>query len=469
MVFASNAFLFFFLPITLILYYLARKKRAVANAVLTVLSLLFYAWGEPRFVLIMLLSIVINWLCALGIEALRNKSGKGKLLLIVAVTVNVALLGVFKYADFAIGSVNSLLGVEIPLTHIALPIGISFFTFQAMSYVIDVYRGKGQAQRNLGNVCLYISFFPQLIAGPIVRYETVAGEIQGRTETREDFYAGARRFMVGYAKKALLANAMGKLVDYVFALPGGEMTVSLSWLGAACYLIQVYYDFSGYSDMAIGLGRMFGFHFLENFNFPFIAKSVTEFWRRWHISMCTWFRDYVFFPLGGSRVKSKWRLAFNMLAVWILTGLWHGADWTYVCWGLLFFAVLLAEKLTGLGKWMEKHKIGHLYAMALVTLITVLIRSSSISSAFSYIKTMFGFGGSALFDRLTWFLIKEYLWYIVAAVVCSLPLGAFIRRRLRIPEGVWEIACGVAIACVMLAAVANTSATGYNPFIYYNF
>ena len=469
MVFASNAFLFFFLPITLILYWLAHKKRAFANAVLTVMSLLFYAWGEPKFVLVMLLSILINWLVALGIEKLSGKQSKRKLLLAAGIAANVAILGVFKYADFAIGSVNSLLGTEIPLTGIALPIGISFFTFQAMSYIIDVYRGKGQAQKHFGNVCLYISFFPQLIAGPIVRYETIAGEIEGRQETSADFYEGARRFMVGYAKKAILANAMAKLVDYVFALPAGGMTVTLSWMGAACYLIQVYYDFSGYSDMAIGLGRMFGFHFLENFDFPFIAKSVTEFWRRWHISMCTWFRDYVFFPLGGSRVKTRRRLAFNMLVVWLLTGLWHGADWTYVCWGLMFFAVLLTEKLTGLAKWMEKHAVGHLYAMVAVTVITVLIRSSSISAAFGYIKTMFGFGGAAFADRLTWFVFKEYLWYIFAAVVCSLPLGRCIKRWLRIPDGVWEVACGVAIAALMLIAVANTSATGYNPFIYYNF
>ncbi|MBQ3761382.1 MAG: MBOAT family protein [Clostridia bacterium] len=469
MVFSSNAFLFFFLPAVLILYYIVRRNRTAANAVLTVMSLLFYAWGEPKFVLVMLLSIAVNWAMALLIEKNERKQRVKKACLTVGIVVNVLILGVFKYASFAIRNLNSVFKLGIVDPGIALPIGISFFTFQAMSYIIDVYRGKGKAQKHFMGVCLYISFFPQLIAGPIVRYETVADQLVNRRESVEDFTCGVRRFMVGFCKKAILANTLARLVDYVYALESGRMSVCLGWIAAAAYLIQVYYDFSGYSDMAIGLGRMFGFHFLENFNLPFIAKSVTEFWRRWHISMCTWFRDYVFFPLGGSRVKSRARLLFNMFAVWALTGLWHGAEWTFVCWGVGFFAVLAVEKLTGLGKWMEKHALGHLYAMLVVVVITVLIRAQDISSAGRFYKTMFGLDGAPFFDGLTWFLLKEYLWYLIAAVVCALPLADAVKKKLRVPDGAWQIVSGAALLVLMLIAVGDTVAGGYNPFIYYNF
>ena len=469
MVFSSSAFLFFFLTITLALYYAARKSRWLSNLVLTLMSLLFYAWGEQRFVVIMLGSIVLNWLTALGLKALKDGKSLRRALLTLGVAMNVSLLAIYKYAGFAVRNVNALFDLHLPDPGIALPIGISFFTFQAMSYIIDVYRGKGEAQRSFLNVCLYISFFPQLIAGPIVRYESVALELTGRRETLDDFCEGARRFMLGFAKKAVLANTLARLVDYVYALEASSASVFLYWLAAISYLVQVYYDFSGYSDMAIGLGRMFGFHFPENFILPFISKSVTEFWRRWHISMCTWFRDYVFFPLGGSRVKSRARLIFNMFVVWALTGLWHGAEWTYVCWGLSFFVILVIEKLSGLGKWMEKHPVGHLYAMAAVVIVTVLIRARDISQAGVFYKTMFGFSGAPLFNGLSWFVVKEYFWYLLAAVLCSLPFGEFIKKRLHIPDGAWQILSGACIALAMLLAVANTVAGDYNPFIYYNF
>ena len=336
MVFSSNAFLFFFLPIVLGVYYIFRKNRTAANSILTIFSLLFYAWGEPSFVFVMLLSIFINWIFALGIDHYRARTRAAKAILFASCVMNIGLLGVFKYTSFIVTNVNKAFSVSIPDPGLALPIGISFFTFQAMSYVIDVYRGKGEVQKNFMGVCLYISFFPQLIAGPIVRYQTIADEIKNRRETLDDFCTGLRRFLVGFAKKAILANNLALVVDKVFAYPQSEISVALMWYAAIAYLIQVYYDFSGYSDMAIGLGRMFGFHFLENFNYPFLSKSVAEFWRRWHISLTTWFRDYVFFPLGGSRVKTG-RLIFNMFVVWSLTGLWHGAEWTYLVWGVGFF------------------------------------------------------------------------------------------------------------------------------------
>ncbi len=469
MVFSSNAFLFFFLPAVVILYYLVRKNRAAANTVLTLMSLLFYAWGEPRFVLVMLASIVINWLTALAIEKERENTGRKKALLTGGIVVNVLILGVFKYTSFAIRNINSLFKTHIVDPQIALPIGISFFTFQAMSYIIDVYRGRGHAQKNFMDVCLYISFFPQLIAGPIVRYETVAEQLKNRVEKAEDFAAGIHRFMVGFCKKAILANTLAHLTDYVFALEASKLSVGLSWLGAASYIIQVYYDFSGYSDMAIGLGQLFGFHFPENFLMPFVSKSTTEFWRRWHVSMGSWFRDYVFFPMGGSRVKTKARLLFNMLVVWLLTGLWHGAEWTFVCWGLAYFAFLAVEKMTGFNKWMEKHWIGHIYTSLVIVAVSVLIRSSSVAAAGQYYKVMFGLAGAPLSNRLNGFMLKEYLWYLIPALLCALPTGEFIKQRLKIPDGVWEIAGGAALILCMVIAVANTASGGYNPFIYYHF
>ena len=473
MVFASTEFIFWFLPLFLLCYFGigALTKGKSKNLTLLIFSLIFYSWGEPVYVLLMVYSTCLDYTCGRMIEKGENTGNTRlkKIFLAVSLVGNLLPLTFFKYLDFLLINTNNLFSLSIPLLNLTMPIGISFYTFQTMSYSIDVYRGKVKAQHNIIAFGTYVTLFPQLIAGPIVRYETVAEEITGRTETADDFCEGIRRFMLGFSKKAILANTLARLVDAVYVLPEGEISVTLSWIAASAYLMQVYYDFSGYSDMAIGLGKMLGFEFLENFNYPYISKSITEFWRRWHISLGTWFRDYLFFPLGGSRVKSKWRLAFNMLVVWALTGLWHGAEWTYVCWGLLFFAVLIAEKLTGLGKWMEKHAVGHLYAMAAVVVITVLIRSSDISSALAFYKTMFGLNGAPLFDRLTLFMLKEYAWYLVPAVLCGLPVGRAIKNRLRLGDAAWELLSGASLALTTVLAVANVVAGGYNPFIYYNF
>ena len=468
MVFSSNAFLFFFLPIVLGFYYLFRKNRTAANTILTVFSLLFYAWGEPAFVLIMLASIFMNWLFALGIDRYRAGKCAAKAIVVVSCVMNIGLLGVFKYTSFVVTNLNKAFSLSIPDPGLALPIGISFFTFQAMSYVIDVYRQKGEVQKNFMGVCLYISFFPQLIAGPIVRYQTVADEIKNRKETVEDFCAGVRRFLVGFAKKAILANNMAIVVDKVFACSQSEMSVALMWYAAIAYLIQVYYDFSGYSDMAIGLGRMFGFHFLENFNYPFLSKSVAEFWRRWHISLTSWFRDYVFFPLGGSRVKTG-RLIFNMFVVWSLTGLWHGAEWTYVVWGVGFFLVQVIEKLTGIGKHMEKKWYGHLYAMFFVVVVTVLIRSSSIAHAFNHYKTMFFLSGAPLWNNLTSILAHEYGFFFILSIIVSLPVGEWLERKMHIPSAVSEIVRFAGLIAVTVIAISYVIVGSYNPFIYFNF
>ena len=470
MVFSSKIFLFYFLPAVLILYYLIRRNRKLSNLFLTLVSLLFYAWGEPKFVLVMMASIAVNWLFGLWVDRVHEDRRKAKGVVALMAVFNLGLLGVFKYLTFLMGSVKSWFGLSFPVPQIALPIGISFFTFQAISYVVDVYRGDGKVQKSLINVCLYISFFPQLIAGPIVRYRTVAEEITNRRENLPDFTQGCQRFMVGLCKKLILANQLGLLVDTAFGLEAGNLSVVSSWIAACAYLMQVYYDFSGYSDMAIGLGRMFGFHFLENFNFPFLSKSVAGFWRRWHISLCTWFQDYLYFPLGGSRVKSTWRLLFNMFMVWGLTGLWHGAAWTYVLWGVGFFAIQAIEKLTGMGKWMEKHgAIGHFYAMFFVVTITVMIRSDNLGVAWKFYGTMFGLNGARFWDATAGVFLREYGAFLAASVVCGLPVVAWLRDKVRIPDGALRVAGGAALAVLTVVALSYVIVVDYNPFIYFNF
>ena len=462
MVFSSLIFTGMFLPIVYLVNLFLPLK--LSNIFLLAASVFLYAWGEPVYVLILLGCIAVNYVLARLIARGNHK----KLLVTLAVIANLAVLIVFKYADFLINTVNGLLGTHIPLTHIVMPIGISFFTFQAMSYVIDVYRGKGRVQKNLMNVCLYISFFPQLIAGPIVRYQTVADEIQNRRENFDDFIEGTVRFMRGLCKKMLLANNLGLLVDTAFALETSQLSVVSAWLAACAYLMQVYYDFSGYSDMAIGLGRMFGFHFLENFTYPFISRSVAEFWSRWHISLGTWFRDYLYIPLGGSRV-SKPRLVFNMMVVWTLTGLWHGAAWTYFLWGFGFGVFLVIERLTGLGKWMSEHKIGHFYAMFVVVTITVMIRSDNLHVARIFYGSMFGLGGAPLWNPLTGAFLREYGAFLAAGVLFSLPVPELLRDRLHVSPNLMKVAGSACLLALTFVAVTYIAVGSYNPFIYFNF
>lgn len=470
MVFSSNIFLYFFLPVVLLGYAICWRWRKVSNVFLTLVSLFFYAWGQPRFVFVMMASIFFNWLFALWIDREKQKPEKGhaKLALVLALIMNLGLLGVFKYLVWLINNVNNWFSLSLPVPEIALPIGISFFTFQAMSYVIDVYRGDGKVQRNLINVTLYISFFPQLIAGPIVRYQTIADEIENRRENIHDFTAGAHRFLIGLCKKTLLANTLGLMVDSFFGLERASLSVGGAWIAAISYLMQVYYDFSGYSDMAIGLGRMFGFHFQENFRYPFLAKSVAGFWRRWHISLTSWFQDYVYIPLGGSRV-SKPRLVFNMFVVWALTGLWHGAAWTYVLWGIGFFIMLAIERFTGLGKWMEKHPIGHFYAMLMVVFFTVMIRCDNLSHAWSMYGSLLGVSGAPLWNETTGVLFRESFWFFIAALICGLPVRDFIIQKLHVREGVVQVVGAVLLVGLTLISVSYIAVNSYNPFIYFNF
>jgi alginate O-acetyltransferase complex protein AlgI len=351
---------------------------------------------------------------------------------------------------------------------VALPIGISFFTFQAMSYVIDVYRKKGKVQYNPLQVGLYVSLFPQLIAGPIVRYETVAEQIEHRVENFKDFSAGITRFCIGLGKKVLIANNMAVVADAAFDLIINnefQASVGMAWLGAIAYTLQIFFDFSGYSDMAIGLGQMFGFHFEENFNYPYISKTVTEFWRRWHISMQTWFRDYVYIPLGGSRV-SKPRLIFNIFVVWLCTGIWHGANWTFIAWGLMYFVILTFERLTGLSK--KEYWWGHIYTMVLVIIGWVIFRSTGLGTAFLYIKAMFGIGAKGICDKAVWAYIAQNWIYFVFALIGCAPLVPAIDRKLK-DNKVWNMVYVVTVVAIMVVSVSFISNNAYNPFIYFNF
>ena len=463
MVFSTTTFILLFLPIVLIVYYFPpiRKHRSISNLVLSLASLFFYAWGEPSFVLVMLGSIFVNWALGLLVDKFRNTK-RAKTPLIAAVVVNVALLFVFKYLTFLLTNFNLLFNKNIDTLNISLPIGISFFTFQAMSYVIDVYRGHGKAQKNPLNVILYISFFPQLIAGPIVRYETVAEEINNRVETFEDFSSGVYRFLIGLSKKVLLANNLAVLADAAF--DGQKPTVLSAWIGALAYSLQIYFDFSGYSEMAIGLGRMFGFHFLENFNYPYVSRSITEFWRRWHMSLGTWFRDYVYFPLGGSRVDSKARLVFNLFVTWTLTGIWHGANWTFLMWGLLYFVLLTVEKLTGFDK--KSGFFGHIYTMLFVVLGWVLFRSESIGNALSYMTSMFGIGAK-LYDGYMLTYLSSYKVYFIAGILACFPIQKLFKDKIN--SKVYNCVSAAVLFVLFVLSLSFMVKGAYNPFIYFNF
>ena len=470
MLFASTVFIFAFLPAVLLLYYVVLKKfRTAQNILLLVASLLFYAWGEPKYVLIMILSIIVNYLFGLLVDKFRASKTKSRLVIALTVVFNLGVLYIFKYLMFTIENINSIAGLHLSVPNIVLPIGISFFTFQAMSYVIDVYREKGEAQKNPLNVGLYISFFPQLIAGPIVRYETVAYQIKHREESFEKFSEGVCRFIIGLAKKVLLANTMAVVADYAFDMPNSELTVVMAWVGAIAYTFQIFFDFGGYSDMAIGLGKMFGFDFLENFNYPYISLSVSEFWRRWHMSLGTWFRDYVYFPLGGSRVKSKARLVFNLFVVWSLTGIWHGANWTFLCWGLMYFVLLTIEKLIGWEKkYPDKMKIlRRIYTLFFVVMGWVLFRADSIGDAGAYFATMFG--GGNLIDDTTIYYALNYIVYFVIAILVSTPIFKKLSLKANGDNPAIVAVSTVGLCILLLVSVSYIVKGAYNPFIYFNF
>ena len=473
MLFSSAIFLFAFLPITFLVYYMINPK--FRNIWLFLVSVFFYAWGEPRFVLIMLFSIIMNYGLGLLADNYRG-TDYGRVVIITTVILNLVLFFCFKYLNFTIQNLNSLLKITLPQTHILLPIGISFFTFQAMSYVFDVYKGNGNVQKNPFYVGLYITFFPQLIAGPIVRYETVSREINCRKENFNDISTGIERFIIGLGKKVIISNQWAILADYAFNMnqTGNLHSASLAWIGAIAYAFQILFDFSGYSDMAIGLGKMFGFHFLENFNYPYFSESVSEFWRRWHISLGSWFRDYIYIPLGGSRVKQS-RLICNLFIVWLLTGVWHGANWTFILWGLWYFILLAFEKLTGYPKRFKNiFLLGYyrIWTLFCILIGWVLFRSSNVTQAFNYIKCMFSFR-SDLSAAYVGYLFKDNFILLIISIVLSVPILKWLSEQIRKHKTVYQpyfnIIYSLFLVLIFVIAISFVVNTSYDPFIYFNF
>ena len=466
MLFSSIPFLYYFLPCVLLLYFLAPGK--LKNSVLMLSSLFFYGWGEPKYLILMLLSITQGYVFGRLVEKYRGKK-RARLFLTLSVVFSFLMLGYCKYADFFISSFNAVTGLSIPLLKIALPIGISFYTFQIVSYVIDVYRGDVAAQRNYINLAAYISMFPQLIAGPIVRYADIAAQLDSRIHSFAAASKGIRRFIIGLSKKILLANVLGELVDGF--KQADDKSVLFYWLYAVAYTLHIYFDFSGYSDMAIGLGHVFGFDFLENFNYPFISRSITEFWRRWHMSLGSWFRDYLYIPLGGNRV-SRGRWIFNIAVVWAATGLWHGAAWNFVAWGVYFAVLLVLEKLF-LKKWLDRSPVlGHAYVMLLVIFSFVLFDAATLRSAGATIGAMFGAGGipAASFEAL--YNLRSYAVVLIFGIIGSTPLPKLAVERIRKISG-GDALINAVEPVVLLALLAVSTAFlidgSFNPFLYFRF
>ncbi|MDO4743755.1 MAG: MBOAT family O-acyltransferase [Clostridia bacterium] len=466
MLFSSIPFLYYFLPIVVTLYAIAPKF--LKNTVLLIASLVFYAWGEPKYVFLMIATVSVGYVLGILIEKFRGRR-LSKVFMTLSVVSSLAALGYFKYADFFIANFNRITGLSIPLLRLVLPIGISFYTFQILSYTIDVYRGTVAAQKNPINLATYVALFPQLIAGPIVRYSDISRQLTERTHSFEKTAHGIRRFIIGLSKKIILANSLGELCDAF--MQSGDKSVAFFWLFAVCYSLQIYFDFSGYSDMAIGLGKLFGFEFMENFNYPFISKSITDFWRRWHISLGSWFRDYVYIPLGGNRVK-KPRLLFNIFIVWFLTGFWHGAEWNFIIWGLYFGILLTVEKFY-LSDFLKKHKFfSHIYLVFFVAISFVIFSANNLSQAISYVGGMFGIGGVPLVSAEWLYYLKSYGVIALVAAVASTPLPKKMFGYLYKNKSVAKTLDLLEIPALLLLLLISTAylADGsFNPFLYFRF
>lgn len=468
MLFSSIVFLFTFLPAVMILYYLLPVR--FRNVILLLASLVFYAWGEPVYLFLMLLSILFNYFS--GLDIARNLQDKraAKRSLVFNLIINLAVLGFFKYEGFVLDTLNGILPVHISYHALPLPIGISFYTFQILSYIIDVYRGNVKVQTNLPNFALYVTMFPQLIAGPIVQYADVDEQLASREVSRTKFGEGSMYFIRGLAKKVLLANTSGMIFTEVSGFAKGNIAVMTAWLGAFAYMFQIYFDFSGYSDMAIGLGKMFGFEFNMNFNYPYVSKSITEFWRRWHISLSSWFRDYVYIPLGGNRV-SKIKHIRNLLIVWFLTGLWHGAAWNFVAWGLYYGVILIIEKYL-LSPVLDRLPdiVRHIYSIVLVVIGWVLFFSSSFGQAADYIRVMFGAGAHGFADRESMYLLTSNLILWLILIFGSTPLVHFrYEHMLRTKKWNTTIINSVVYAALFIVCIAYLVTETYNPFLYFRF
>ena len=480
MVFSSVAFLVYFLPIVVCLYYLA--PAGMRNLLLLVMSLFFYAWGEPVYVILMIFSILLNYLTGIGLDyALYNKPSVTKLIVGINVLLNLSILGFFKYADFVINNINSIFDANIELLNLPLPIGISFYTFQAMSYVIDLYRGKVYVQKDFIAFGTYIALFPQLIAGPIVRFKSIEEQLVHREHAWDKFSEGAKIFIIGMGKKVILANNIGMLWDNIAGSDVGNLSVATAWLGAIAFTMQIYFDFSGYSDMAIGLGKMFGFDFPKNFDYPYLSRSITEFWRRWHISLSSWFKEYVYVPLGGNR-KGLNRQLVNILIVWSLTGLWHGASWNFVIWGMYFAVILIAEKIflgNALATLEEKagfagKVLTSCYAMFVVVISWVIFASEDLNFVINYVGNLFGLGNVQFFDSFAYYAIHNYWIILVTCIVGATKMPAivgyiFLNRVLEEAPRISKAFETIALLLVLLISFAYIVASTYNPFLYFRF
>lgn len=481
MVFSSLTFLLYFLPITLIVYFLLSFSISLQNLWLFFVSLVFYAWGEPSYLVILLISIVINYILGLGIGAFQDKNRRlTKVILFVTIVINLGILFVFKYMGFFVGNINAIAGRElIQAPKLALPIGISFFTFQAMSYVIDVYRKDAKVQKNPFYMGLYIALFPQLVAGPIVRYNTIEEYIRNRKFDPDQVCGGFVRFAVGMSKKVLISNNMAILADRIYELASTgaklyDVPVVMAWTGAVAYMLQIYYDFSAYSDMAIGLGNVFGFKFEENFNYPYISKSIGEFWRRWHISLGTWFKEYVYFPLGGSRVENQDHMVRNTFIVWALTGLWHGASWTFVLWGIFNFVFIMIERLIDFEKPKKLEWLKHVYCLFLVLLGWVFFRAETLYLMKEMFRDMFWANGNSFCNSVAVMMLREYWMVFIPAIIFSTPVVPALKKKFFSSERFSAVTTSklmyiTGVAGLFALSLLSLVRGGYNPFIYFNF
>jgi alginate O-acetyltransferase complex protein AlgI len=470
MLFSSVTFLFLFLPIVVLIYYLVPRKWR--NVIMLIASLIFYAWGEPIYMILMVLTTCLNYVCGIEVAERLEEPQKAKRSLIFALVCNVGLLVFFKYYGFFIDTINAVFSMEISYRELSLPIGISFYTFQAISYLVDVYRGEVRCQKNLIHFALYISMFPQLIAGPIVRYQDIEMQLRRRQHSMERFGHGAESFLIGLVKKVYFADTLGAVCDVVLAQSIGEFSFLTAWVGTICFALQIYFDFSGYSDMAIGLGRMFGFELRKNFDYPYISQSITEFWRRWHISLSTWFREYVYISLGGNRC-TKGRQIFNLLLVWSLTGLWHGAAWNFLVWGLYYALLLILEKFVWGRRVMQMpSKLRHIYTMLLVLIGWVFFFSPTVEYALGYIGVLFGIGASAFLDKQALYYIASNWLVLLLGLICMTPVGNQLRLQVTESfeqESIKKVALAVGYMILFFFAVACIVTESFHPFLYFRF
>lgn len=476
MLFSSLTFLFLFLPIVLLVYLLFSFSRTMQNMWLLFVSIIFYSWGQSQYVILLFISIIANYILGMFVHFCREREKSTTWVCVMAWVVNMGILFIFKYLNFTVDNIEILTETTINIPTIALPLGISFFTFQGMSYVIDAHRGVAEVQKNPFYVGLYVAFFPQLVAGPIVKYASIAEQIKYRKVTVRGLSVGTCRFVTGLAKKIFLSNNFALIADAIFGInkDGGELAVTLAIVGVIAYSLQIFFDFSGYSDMAIGLSLMFGFQLEENFDYPYVSKSVSEFWRRWHISLTNWFREYIYIPLGGSRVSDTDKLIRNLFVVWLFTGIWHGASWNFIIWGLWSFAFSLLERFTKFEKRKLPSAVKHIYLLVVIGLGWVFFRAENMSLAWNYLGSIFGLNGNKFYDPAALMYLKEYAVFFIAGIVLCCPVGRrmnrlFYDKKAPVAHAISSVLYPIGLSAMFLLCISYLVKGSYNPFIYFNF